>query len=187
MRTSHSIGKADVKGEASAWVELERMYESRHRLVHEIRHDQIGHYPLRETIPIEEALRIGRLVEGCMHRVEGVLAAHAPRDFPNVLSAKGYPTSERERLREDIEAVEGRLQAHAVVDAEDLSGAGLDLSGLDPAVQAGRRHVEAELDWLREFRPAGSRYHDFAEELETSLLRGRLAYLRDVEEAIGAA
>lgn len=85
-----------------------------------------------------------------------------------------FPTHHPARGREDIEAAEGRLRANAVVAADGASGAGLDLSGLAPAVQAARREVEAELDWLRGFPPAGC---------ATTIL---LASLKSVSSAIGS-
>lgn len=187
VRTSDAIKAGDVPEETSAWVELERMYKGRHRLVHEISNEQIGHYALRDTVSIEDAQRTGRLVENCMRRIETIITENAPRAFPNILDVQGYPVSEPDRLRRDIEAVEERLQARAVVELNGGYQAGLDIGGVTPAIAAGRQYIEAELGWLRDFRPAGWRYHSPANDLEVILLRNRLDYLRDVEEIIKTA
>lgn len=184
LSTSRAIKSQDVSGDRSAWVELEWLYEARHRLVHEITHEQIGHYALRDTVHISYAVKLGRLVHGCMREVEGIITTHAPSDFPNLLDLRGYPISEVERLIGDIKACEARVMALASVKSDEATGSGLDASLLTRAIETGQQHVGAELAWLREFRPAGWRYHNPADDLEVSLLRSRLAYLREAEETL---
>lgn len=184
VRASHAIKAGDVPGEPSDWVELERLYETRHRMVHEISHEQIGHYALRNTVHVEEAIRLGKRVQGCMREIERVVTTHASGDFPNLLRPDGYPVYEAERLRADVEAAEVRLAALDPARSEEADDQGLDPGLVRHAVEAGRRHVEAELVWLGKFHPAGWRYHNPADDLEVNLLRGRLAYLREVEEVL---
>lgn len=183
-RASRAIKARDDPETKSAWVELEWLYEARHRMVHEITHEQIGHYALRDTVHVDEIVRLGRLVHGCMREVETVITAHAPGDFPNLLDRAGLPVSEAGRLRCDIEAGEARLTALAVAKSGEAIGSGLNPVLIALAAEAHRRHVEAELAWLNEFRPAGWQIHNPADDLEVSLLRGRLAYLREAEEVL---
>ena len=184
VRASNAIKAGDVSGEPSNWVELERLYETRHRMVHEISHEQIGHYALRDTVYVEEAIRFGKRVQECMREIERVVTTHAPGDFPNLLRADGYPVYEAERLQADVEAAEARLAALDPAQSEEEDDRGMDAGLVRRAVEAGRQHVDAESAWLKRFYPAGSRYHNPADDLWVSLLRGRLAYLREVEEVL---
>ena len=179
-----AIKARDVPETKSAWVELSWLYEARHRMVHEITHEQVGHYAQRDTVHVEDAVRLGRLVHVCMREVETVITAHAPDDFPNLLDHGGHPVSEAEQLQRDIQASEARVAAFAVKQSEVATEAGLDPVLVAFAMDTGRRHVEAELAWLNEFRPAGWRYHNPTDHLKASLLRGRLAYLREAEEVL---
>jgi hypothetical protein len=184
---SKAIKARDVPGGTSAWNDLERIYEARHRLVHEISHEQIGHRNHRDPTRIEDAVRQGRLVQACMREVESIITTHAPADFPNLLQPDGNPVFEVGRLQGEIEAAEGRLNARAVTEPDMIHGAGLDISAIAPAVTASRLHIETELAWLREFRPAGWGYHNPADDLTANLLRARLAYLHEVEEVLRAS
>ncbi len=76
------------------------------------------------------------------------------------------------------------MAALAVATSEAAVESGLDPALITLAIEAGRRHAEAEPAWLNEFRPAGWRIHNPADDLKVSLLRGRLAYLREVEEVL---
>lgn len=183
-RASRAIRARDVPGARSAWVELDWLYETRHRMVHEITHEQIGHDALRDTVHIDEAIRVGKLVLTCMREIEGVITAHAPEDFPNLLRPDGYPMPEAERLGSEIEACEASVAVLAHARAGEANDSGLDAILVARATETSRGHVAAELAWLRGFHPAGSRYHNPADDLEVALLRFRLAYLRKVEEAL---
>ena len=119
-----------------------------------------------------------------MREIERVITEHAPGDFPNLLGSDGYPVHELERLRADIEEVERELETYAIIRPDALRDPGLDLRTIVPAVAAARCHIEAESVWLREFLPAGWKYHDQSYDLEVSLLRHRLAYARDVKEVL---
>jgi hypothetical protein len=156
-------------------------------MVHEITHEQIGHYLLRDTVHIDDAVRVGKLVHACMRELEGVITGHASGDFPNLLRPDGYPVHEAERLRSDIEAGEARLAVLADRRADESDDSGLDPTLIARAAEASRGHVEAELAWLRAFHPAGSRYYNPSDDLEVALLRGRLSYLREVEEALSTS
>lgn len=181
---SRAIKARDVPGARSTWVELEWLYETRHQMVHEITHEQIGHYLLRNTVHIDETIRLGKLVNACMREVESVITAHAPGDFPNLLCSNGYPVHEAERLRSDIKTSEAHVAELARVSADEADGSGLDPILIARATKASCDHMDAELAWLQEFHPAGSRYHNPANDLKVALLRGRLAYLREVEETL---
>ncbi|RTL71446.1 MAG: hypothetical protein EKK41_10040 [Hyphomicrobiales bacterium] len=166
-----------IEEEAPAYTRLERLFEYRHRLVHEIGMHVIGHPSIRELWLPDDASKIGNVVCACIRRIEAEITRHAPHNFPNKLSEDGSPGDDLSTVKEEIEKLEKRIAKAAILPEEGESWT--------QALNATHAALERETHFIKaaEFlRPL--RYLDVSQSVELELYRNRARYLRVLNDEI---
>ena len=91
--------------------EIDRLFMTRHALVHEIGHDSATG---RTHCELWDAVRIQWMcntVISAIVALERALTALAPADFPNLLNEQGYPVDVRDQLAQSIGYLESKISA----------------------------------------------------------------------------
>lgn len=157
---------------------IEELFSTRHALVHEIGHQTDEGRTLCQAWQPERVMWLCHTVISTIRFIEGALTKHAPTDFPNLLTDKGYPVDERVRLRRSIAEIEERIDA-TIVDRSSAAQA-----SWSAALESARRSADAHetlfsdqslfqrLDWGR------------TDLLSRTILEHRLALLNEVVAAL---
>jgi hypothetical protein len=160
---------------------LQRLFEDRHRLIHEIGLGQLGSWMLRENIDLEEAARLGRFVSALLKMVEREITAHAPAGFPNRLDANGYPENIAERLGQEIDQLEAAI-AGAIRISPDVAGIAASPELWDARRAASMASIEADTEFIEACRFAGQRHIDHRGPLLILLKKARLQFLKEMPQ-----
>jgi hypothetical protein len=161
-----------LDGGVNLYVALDRLFQYRHQLVHEIDFSIIGRYGRWD---LGDAQRHGEAIEICITMIESHITNCAPRTFPNRLNAEGYPEDELQILTEEILALE-----EAITPMITALGNKSRQSPFrwDEALQTSRHSQEVNLQYLDEslsLQPV--RHVDYRRDMQIEFLRSRLAFL----------
>jgi len=156
---------------------VERLFDFRHSLVHEIGIATMGHPNIRDSWSPEEARAIGKVVASLMYGVEAALTRYAPRLFPNLLTEERWPVGSTASLRDEF------LRLDAIAD-RDVSTWEWDDNHTIGAWRLAREKFEDYLAAEEKFiSTAGMlhwRYFDARTPLRTRLLKYRVDFLNDL-------
>lgn len=165
-----------TESKSSMFDVLDRLFEERHELVHEIGPEIVAHRSLRHVWWPEWAMQRGVLALDCMKKMESILSAKAPPRFPNRLDGDFIPENETLKVVEQIKELEDKLSAYCEM-----------LYGDSPeqwrkALAASRTAVETEIAFISGaegmLRPV--RHLDFRPAMEHEYLKLRLEYLKEL-------
>ena len=176
--------------EASAcWIkpdrfgEIDRLFEFRHELVHEIGVSTMGHPNIRDAWSPNEAIGYGALVRSVISGIESALTKYAPALFPNRLTDEGWPVSKVDSLNAEL----ARLEA-AVGGAVDRAEWNDDFTreAWRRAQAAFGAYAAAEADFIDTGGMLHWRYFDARTPLRVALVQYRIAFLTELLSHLGA-
>jgi hypothetical protein len=173
------IVKAGSSDPGQPFVVFDRLFERRHRLVHEIDITQVGHWNLRHPASLDEIEEVGNAVIGLMTRIEHTITASAKGDFPNLFYTAGY-VSRNDTLLTMITDAEDRM-ARNMLEAESVL---LDVPKFEDSIRLSREHLESMSQTLGTISYAGRNYYDLPGPLLTELLETRLAFVVELEKQL---
>jgi hypothetical protein len=156
---------------------LQKIFDFRNSIVHEIDYSTIGPWLVRDSIDIAEARDMGSIVRGVIEAIETTLSQSAPKEFPNRLDSTLVPENELEYLDREIEKLEDEITAAIRTYRAD---AGRDTSVDDwmGALAVARASQQTELDFISDADFMFNRHADFKRPLKIEFRRQRLEYLK---------
>ena len=171
---------------ASGWVgvsggeleQVQRMFRFRNELAHEVSISIVGHLNIRDSWTPDQAEEVGSIALRIMQRLERVLTAFAPSDFPNLLDDDGYPRSEVERLEQEITRLEGEIQTALIREDQEASVQAASWSKVCSAYQDA---YEAQTRFIDRADFLHLRYLDLRTPLKLALTSDRLRFLRLID------
>lgn len=95
--------------ELDNFMELKRLFEFRHELVHEISLANIGGITVKDGLSLEDAGNFAKLTRKAMMCFESWLFENAPTGFPNKIDHNGNPTYNLEEYDRRIEELERQI------------------------------------------------------------------------------
>lgn len=164
--------------------ELERIFEFRHELVHEIGVATMGHPNIRDAWSPDEAVLKGSIVRSVVSGVEAALTAYAPAMFPNRLTDEGWPVSKVESLKAELARLESATGG-AVEQAEWNDEVTRD--AWRRSQEAFGTYAAAEADFIDTAGMLHWRYFDARTPLYVALLQYRIAFLTELLSHLGEA
>jgi hypothetical protein len=172
------VGKAEHSTicwiKASQLADLDRLFQFRHTLVHEIGIDTMGHMNVRDGWSPEEAARFGGLVASLMRGIEAAITRFGPKLFPNMLTEDGYPVSPVTQLEDEVARIDAALDPKIVNFEWNNDGTGdLWRAARGKFVE----YVAAEEEFVTRAGILHWRYHDARTPLRRLLYRYRLDFL----------
>jgi hypothetical protein len=150
---------------------IERLFEYRDQLVHEIDLSVIGHFSLRDMWNLDRAVAYGNAIISAIKLLEGHITKYAPQDFPNRLTAEGDAEDEYENLEKAIASIEAELSS-------SFQNEGELTKAWEDALATSRQSLQLEIDFLAKaefLRPV--RHLDMRRSVQIDCLKNRLAYL----------
>lgn len=169
---------------ASQFEELERLFEFRNTLVHEMNLNVVGHPNIRDSWSPDTALAAGELVLSTMRGIEAAFTQHGPRGLPNILAATGEPENPLPLLEQELRALEARVdQLAQTVEWGDVDRAQCDWQ---EAVRLAGQSYKADMHFVESAGFLHSRYIDLKTPLKLQLASARVAYLRALVGAAGS-
>lgn len=140
---------------------LDELFATRHALVHEIGLDADTMRSHCEIWGPPQVIGMCYSVISVISKLEEALTAHAPADFPNLLTPQGYPVDERTRLARSISELENSIGAEIAARHSPGTGAmagracqRASIGGEPRSACRGQEAVRTALSWPREF-PVG--------------------------------
>jgi hypothetical protein len=162
--------------------ELDRIFEFRHELVHEIGVATMGHPNIRDAWSPEEAMRNGSLVASVISGIEAAISAYAPALFPNRLSDEGWPESKTDSLRAELTRLEETV-SRSVAQAEWNDDG--TLGSWQKANSEFRKYERAEMEFIDTAGMLHWRYVDARTPLRVALLEYRIKFLTELLSHLG--
>lgn len=153
---------------------LERLFEDRHALVHEIGIREIGPFLLRDPFDFDDAISVLEMVRNIIISIENVIKDLAPPDFPNVDEAG----SEADRMLRLIHAVELEIGAILSDHSDDLAAWKILKSNWAAAWEIEENAIRS----MGALRPV--RWIDYRSAIIEKLLRERYYMLKYIKEKI---
>jgi hypothetical protein len=162
---------------------LQKIFDYRNRIVHEIDYSSIGPWLVRDSIEVGEARDMGALVHNVIAAIEITLSQSAPKGFPNRLDSTLTPEDALDYLDREITKLEAEITA-AIRDYRTATGPNADLDDWLSALAASQNSQKIELDFISDADFMFNRHADFKTPLKTELRRQRLAYLKRLKAEI---
>jgi hypothetical protein len=81
---------------------MDKLFEDRHELVHEISMHRIGHINISSNWDLDQAVRATNFGMRLIKGIEKWITENAPKDFPNLLDTDWVPVSLREISKKEI-------------------------------------------------------------------------------------
>lgn len=162
-------------------IELDSLFEYRHRLVHEIGMEHVGPYAARDGLSLKDACEKGANVIQTIKLVETHIAKQAPNDFPHLLDENGVPSHEFDKLLSAIRALETEIAERLITEADESEG-----NLWNSAVEAWKDSEEKQFEFLSSatfLRPI--RHIQFDRPIKLGMLKSRLEFLQLVRADLG--
>jgi hypothetical protein len=168
------------RGDAEVNDTLQRVFEYRNSIVHEIDFSTIGPWLVRSSIDVEEARNMGMVVRNVIEAIETQLSRSTPKGFPNRLDEDLLPEDELEYLDQQIVALEDEITA-AIRAYRTYRGKGDRAEDWLGALEASRSCQQSELDFISNADFIVTRHFDFKRPLKIALRRQRMEYLKRLQ------
>ncbi len=164
--------------------DLERLFEFRNKLVHEISPDTLGHPIARVTWSPGDAIRFGKLAVRLVEGLEAAISGGAPRDFPNLLNSDGDPVSRPTILLAALGRLEKQIEAYS----KHIIGTNTESDvRWEEAKRLAVDQLEAEYEYIRLAPVLHYRYEDLREPMRVALIQARHTYLTTFLQILRAA
>lgn len=179
--TEWLFGKAS--GATVCWIRpgqlasLDRLFDFRHRLVHEIGAATMGHPNIRDAWGPEQAAEVGSLVASILYGIEAAFTQHAPHLFPNVLTSERWPVSTVENLKKELDRLD-QLANKQVAACEWNDGRTSEVWA--EARESFKSYMGAEENFISNARMLHWRYFDARTPLQLRLLEYRIEFLTEL-------
>jgi hypothetical protein len=165
------------RGDAEVNDALQRVFEYRNSIVHEIDFSTIGPWLVRNSIDVDEARDMGSTVRNVIEAIEKQLSRSTPKGFPNRLDEGLLPEDELEYLDQQIAELENEITMK-IRDYRTGTGKGDRAEDWLGALEASRLCQQTELDFISNADFIVTRHFDFKRPLKIALRRQRMEYLK---------
>ena len=179
--TEWLFGKAS--GATVCWIRpeqltsLDRLFDFRHRLVHEIGVATMGHPNIREAWGPEQAAEVGGLIASILYGIEAAFTQHAPNLFPNILTSERWPISTVESLKKELDRLD-QLADRQVTAWEWSNGRTSEVWA--EAREVFKKYIDAEENFISTAGMLHWRYFDARTPLQLRLIRYRIGFLTEL-------
>ncbi len=161
---------------------LNRLFDDRNTLVHEISITDIGHRNIRDYSTLADANLMGRQLINFMKLIEKEISSIAPAHFPNLLNEYGVPSERADFLHKEIVSLEAKFMQQ--ITSEEYREEPPTEEIWKELSQQRNAAMEAELHFIENLDLPGRRYYDVRPYLKQKLFEGHLAYLEELSRQI---
>jgi hypothetical protein len=161
---------------------LQVLFESRHSLVHEIDLGVVGNFNQRTNLDLDGARDTCTLALKVMRTLEKALTEKAPRGFPNRLDVNGHSEDQIAELDVDIARIEEKIAVELIKWRSEEDGLNPNIEDWQAARSLSARSRERDSKFVDSARFLFNRYVDLHTPIKMALRRGRLEYVRLLED-----